>query len=391
MLIYEYQAKEILRQLGIKIPSGEVGQNSKEIIEIVKKLSPPVVLKAQVLSGGRGKAGGIILLKNQEEAEYRIQDLIGKKLFTNQTGTEGLEVRKILVEKAIKMAKEFYLGLTVDRRKEKLAAIVSLKGGLEIEAVSQDNPELIKKEYFYPDTGLLSFQQRNLAYFLELQGDSFNLFLDYLEKLTDFFLTHDLKLLEINPLALTEDRELVAIDAKMDFDDGGLPRHQEISRLEDLSGVSAEEIEARQYHLNYLRMKGQIGCLVNGAGLAMATMDLIKLFGGEPANFLDIGGGVTEEAVGKAFEILIKDVQVKVALINIFGGIVRCDLVAKGITDYAKKISLKKPVVARLEGTKVIEGKKILSESGLPFYLVDDFEKAAELAVSLSQKSNNSG
>lgn len=385
MLIHEYQAKEFLKHLGIKIPEGGVAETPEKVREIAEELLVPVILKSQVLSGGRGKAGGIIIARNPEEAEASARNLFGKKLITGQSGNRGLTVRKILVEKTLKIKREIYLGLTVDRRNEGVAAIVSSEGGMEIEELARSNPELIKKEYLSPETGLLPFQGRNLAYFLELQNGAFNTFIEYLRKLTGFFLSHDLKLLEINPLILTEEDELVAADAKMDFDDCSLFRHPEIAALEDLSEASPQEIEACHFHLNYIKMDGHIGCLVNGAGLAMATMDIIKYFGGEPANFLDIGGGVTEEAVSKAFEILIEDPQVTSALINIFGGIVRCDLVAKGIVASARKVSLKKPVVVRMEGTNVAEGKKILEESGLPFHFVNNFEEAARLAVALSR------
>lgn len=385
MLIHEYQGKEFLRRLGIKVPAGKLASSPEEVKEIALQLSGPVILKSQVLSGGRGKAGGIIFARNAEEAGAAAQNLFGKKLITTQSGQRGLTVKKILVEKALKIKREIYLGLTVDRKKESLAFMVSPAGGMEIEEISRTDPGLIKKEYFSPELGLLSFQARNLTYFLELPENQFLTFIEYLKKLTDFFLTHDLKLLEINPLVLSEEEELFAADVKMDFDDCSLFRQPEISALEDLSDFSQQEIEARRFHLNYLKMDGNIGCLVNGAGLAMATMDIIKYFGGQPANFLDIGGGVTEEAVSKAFEILIEDPQVISALINIFGGIVRCDLVARGIVSAAQKVSQQKPVVIRMEGTNIEEGKKILEESGLPFYFVNQFEEAARLAVTLSK------
>ncbi|MCI4445538.1 MAG: ADP-forming succinate--CoA ligase subunit beta [Candidatus Aminicenantes bacterium] len=385
MLIHEYQAKDFLKKLGIKIPGGSVACNQDEAIKIIEVLGLPVVLKGQILSGGRGKAGAIVLANSLEEAIKSAKNLFGKKITTSQLGNRTFIVKKILVEKALNIKKEFYLGFTLDRKKETLTAMVSSAGGMEIEEVARIHPELLKKECFYPESGLLPFQVRNLAYFLEVPDVVFATLADYLIKLSEFFLKYDLRLLEINPLVLTEKNELVAVDAKMDFDDSGLSRHPEIASLEDITELSPEEIEARRYQLNYLKMNGSIGCLVNGAGLAMATMDIIKYFGGQPANFLDIGGGVTEEAVSKAFEILIKDDQVHSALVNIFGGIVRCDLVARGVVASARKISLQKPVVVRMEGTNVAEGKKILQESGYPLHFVDNFEEAAKMAVFLSQ------
>ena len=385
MLIHEYQAKDFLKKLGIKIPGGSVACNQDEAIKIIEVLGLPVVLKGQILSGGRGKAGAIVLANSLEEAIKSAKNLFGKKITTSQLGNRTFIVKKILVEKALNIKKEFYLGFTLDRKKETLTAMVSSAGGMEIEEIARIHPELLKKECFYPESGLLPFQVRNLAYFLEVPGVVFATLADYLIKLSEFFLKYDLRLLEINPLVLTEKNELVAVDAKMDFDDSGLSRHPEIASLEDITELSPEEIEARRYQLNYLKMNGSIGCLVNGAGLAMATMDIIKYFGGQPANFLDIGGGVTEEAVSKAFEILIKDDQVHSALVNIFGGIVRCDLVARGVVASARKISLQKPVVVRMEGTNVAEGKKILQESGCPLHFVDNFEEAAKMAVFLSQ------
>lgn len=386
MIIYEYQAKEFLRSLGISVPPGQLATSPDEAREIAVNLSPPVIIKAQVLAGARGKAGGILKARTAEEAESLAMTLLGKKLVTAQSGKQGLTVRKVLVEKAIDLKKEIYLGLAVDRKNEALVAMVCRKGGLEIEELSRSRPDLIKKITFLPDEGLKTFQARQLAYFLELEDTLANGLTQDLKQLSRFFIENDLKLLEINPLALTADDQLVALDARMEFDDYGLARHPSIASLLDYQAESQAEKEARNYRLNYLRLDGQIGCLVNGAGLAMATIDIIQHFGGRPANFLDIGGGVTEEAVSKAFELLMSDEQVISALINIFGGIVRCDLVARGIVNQARKLSLKKPVVIRLEGTNVVEGKKMLEESGLPFHFAPDFEQAARLAVSLAGK-----
>lgn len=384
MIIYEYQAKEILRQLGLSVPRGQVAASPAKARNIAASLSPPVIIKAQVLAGGRGKAGGILKARTAAEAESLTRNLLGSKLITAQTGNRGLAVRKVLVEKVINLKRELYLGLAVDRKNETLVAMVSPQGGLEIEELSRSRPELIKKIVFWPDEGLRLYQARQLAYFMGLEEAATKRLTQDLKQLSRFFIDNDLKLLEINPLALTEDNQLVALDARMEFDDYGLARHPELVSLEDYDYESPPEKEARIYRLNYLRLDGQIGCLVNGAGLAMATMDLIQHCGGQPANFLDIGGGVTEEAVSKAFEILISDERVVSALINIFGGIVRCDLVARGVVSQARKLSLKKPVVVRLEGTNVNEGKKILEESGLPFHFSEDFEQAARLVVSLA-------
>ncbi|MGQ9801102.1 MAG: ADP-forming succinate--CoA ligase subunit beta [Candidatus Saccharicenans sp.] len=384
MIIHEYQAKEFLRQLGLSIPPGQLAASPAEARNIAASLSTPVIIKAQVLAGGRGKAGGILKARTAAEAESLTRNLLGSKLITVQTGNRGLTVRKVLVEKVIDLKRELYLGLAVDRKNETLVAMVSPQGGLEIEELSRSRPDLIKKIVFWPDEGLRLYQARHLAYFLGLEEAVAKRLTQNLKQLSHFFIDNDLKLLEINPLALTEDNQLVALDARMEFDDYGLARHPELVSLEDTYDESQPEKEARIYRLNYLRLDGQIGCLVNGAGLAMATMDLIQHFGGQPANFLDIGGGVTEEAVSKAFEILISDERVVSALINIFGGIVRCDLVARGVVSQARKLSLKKPVVVRLEGTNVVEGKKILEKSGMPFHFSPDFERAARLAVSLA-------
>jgi len=386
VLIHEYQAKEILKQLGIPVPEGKLAGSAAEARQITLNLSPPVILKAQVLSGGRGKAGGILKAKSPEEAEFLAQSLLGQKLATAQSGNQSLLVRNILIEKAVNLKKEFYLSLAVDRLNETLMVIVSQQGGIEIEESARSRPELIKKIIFSPEEGLRSYQARQLAYFLDLEETGVKEFVFYLKQLGHFFVENDLKLLEINPLALTEDNRLIAIDARMDFDDYGLVRHPDIASLYDYHSESEQEREARKFKMNYLKMSGNIGCLVNGAGLAMATMDIIQYFGGQPANFLDIGGGVTEEAVSKAFEILISDEQVTAALVNIFGGIVRCDLVARGVVNAARRISRQKPVVVRLEGTNVAEGKKILEQSGLPFYFASGFEPAAKLAVSLAGK-----
>lgn len=384
MLIHEFQAKNFLQGLGWKIPAAALAQSAKEAGLLARELGCPVMLKAQVLAGGRGKAGGVLKAATPEEAERLASGLLGSRLITAQTGSQGLPVNRLLVEKAISLNKEYYCGLAVDRRNETLVAIASRQGGLNIEELSGSRPELIKKIFFNPDEGLKHFQARQLAYFLELPEKLIRDFVVRLKRLSEFFLENDLKLLEINPLAWSDDDQLLAVDARMEFDDCSLARHPELAALRDESQENELEKRARMFGLNYLKMNGGIGCLVNGAGLAMATMDIIQHFGGQPANFLDIGGGVTEEAVSQAFELLLSDSQVIAALINIFGGIVRCDLVARGVLAAASRISLNRPVVVRLEGTNVAEGRRILEESGLPFIFAADFEQAARLAVELS-------
>ena len=386
MLIHEFQAKSFLKELGWEIPASGLAETAREARQLAGELSCPVVLKAQILAGGRGKAGGILKASTPEEAELLASKLLGTRLVTAQTGSQGLPVTRLLVEKALYLRKEYYFGLTVDRNKESLVAIVSRQGGLNIEELSESEAGLINKIFFQLDDGLKNFQARQLAYFLELSDNLIKDFVARTRLLVGFFIENDLKLLEINPLAVTEDNRLTAVDARMEFDDCSLARHPELSALREGGQENELEKEARQYGLNYIKMNGHIGCLVNGAGLAMATMDIINHFGGQPANFLDIGGGVTEEAVSRAFEILLLDSQVRSALINIFGGIVRCDLVARGVVTAARHISLNRPVVVRLEGTNVAEGRKILEESGLPFTFAQDFEQAARLAVELSRK-----
>lgn len=385
MLIHEFQAKKILKEIGLMVPDGQIAETVEEVGKIASSLGFPVVLKAQILAGGRGKAGGIRTAKTKEEAELIAGELLNRRLVTSQTGQQGKLVTRILVEKAQEIKREIYFGLALDRHNERLTALACRQGGVEVEHISRTNPDMIKQEPFWPETGLYGFQIRSLSGFLGLSGNILKVFTQYVINLVRYFLSHDLKLLEINPLFITADDKLVVGDIKMDFDDSGLLRHPEIAGLEDLSDLSPEEVRARKSGLNYLKMEGNIGCLVNGAGLAMATMDIIKYFGGQPANFLDIGGGVTEEAVSEAFGILLTDKEVKSALVNIFGGIVRCDLVARGMVSAAGRISLSKPVVVRLEGTNVEEGKRILEESNLPFYFISDFEEAARKAVKLSQ------
>ena len=385
MKIHEYQAKQILQKHGVPIPQGEVTDNPSKAREIAEKIGPKVVLKAQVHAGGRGKGGGIKLVGNPQEAEKTAKEMIGMTLVTHQTGPEGKLVKRILVEEALDIDKELYIGIVIDRAKEAPVVMASSEGGMEIEKVAAETPELIFKEYINPATGFLSFQARNLAFKLGLAGDTFKQAVKFIMSLYRAFEATDASLAEINPLLVTKQGNVLALDAKMNFDDNALPRHPDIKEMRDLDEEEPLEVEASKFNLNYIKLDGNVGCMVNGAGLAMATMDIIMHSGGMPANFLDVGGGVSEEAVQNAFKILVSDKDVKAALINIFGGIVRCDLVASGIVKAAKELSLDVPMVVRLEGTNVEEGKKILEESGLSFHPAGTMKEAAEKVVPLAK------
>jgi succinyl-CoA synthetase beta subunit len=386
MKIHEYQAKKILDKYGVQIPQGEVADTPAKAREITEKIGPKVVLKAQVHAGGRGKGGGIKLASNPEEAEKIAEEMIGMTLVTHQTGPEGKLVKRILVEEALDIAQELYIGIVIDRAREEPVVMASSEGGVEIEKVAAETPELIFKEYINPATGFVPFQARKLAFKLGLEGDILKQGVKFIMALYKTFQATDASLAEINPLLITEQGNVLALDAKMNFDDNALPRHPDIQEMRDLDEEAPLEVEASKYNLNYIKLDGNVGCMVNGAGLAMATMDIIMHSGGMPANFLDVGGGVSEEAVKNAFKILVSDADVKAALINIFGGIVRCDLVAGGIVKAAKEVGLKVPMVVRLEGTNVEQGKNILQESGLSFHSVESMKEAAEKVVPLAQQ-----
>jgi succinyl-CoA synthetase beta subunit len=386
MKIHEFQAKKILGQYGVQIPRGDVADTPARAREIAEKIGPRVVVKAQIHAGGRGKGGGIKVAQNPSDAENTAGQMIGMTLVTHQTGPEGKVVRKVLVEEALDIERELYLGIVIDRAREAPVVMASPAGGVEIEKVAAETPELIFKEYINPATGFLSFQARNLAFKLGLQGESFKQGVRFLSSLYKAFEATDASLAEINPLIVTKQGNILALDAKMNFDDNALSRHPEIMQMRDLGEEERLEVEASKFNLNYIKLDGNVGCMVNGAGLAMATMDIIMHSGGMPANFLDVGGGVSEEAVKNAFKILVSDKDVKAALINIFGGIVRCDLVAGGIVKAAKEVGLKVPMVVRLEGTNVELGKKILAESGLSFHTAETMREAAEKVVPLAQK-----
>jgi len=386
MKIHEYQAKQILKKHDVQIPQGDVAETPSKARQIAEKIRSKVVLKAQVHAGGRGKGGGVKLTENPQEAEKIAKEMIGMTLVTHQTGPEGKLVRSILVEEALDIARELYIGVVIDRAKEAPVVMASPEGGVEIEKVAAETPELIFKEYVNPATGFLPFQARNLAFKLRLEGDTHKQGVKFIMRLYRAFEATDASLAEINPLLITEQGNVLALDAKMNFDDNALPRHPEIREMRDLDEEDPLEVEASTFNLNYIKLDGNVGCMVNGAGLAMATMDIIMHSGGMPANFLDVGGGVSEDSVKNAFKILVSDKDVKAALINIFGGIVRCDLVANGIVKAAKEFGINVPMVVRLEGTNVELGKKILEESGLSFYPAETMREAAEKVVPLAKQ-----
>ncbi len=384
MKIHEYQAKEILKKFGVAVPKGRVAFTAEEAVEIAKEIGGSAwVVKAQIHAGGRGKAGGIKLAKSIEEVYDYAKNMIGSKLVTYQTGPEGKIVRKVLVEEALNIQKELYVGVTLDRSTSRNVVMVSSEGGVEIEQVAMESPEKILKEYVDPKVGFIPYQARRLAFGLGLDGEAFKNAVKFLLALYKAYEETDASLAEINPLVLTTDGQVLALDAKMNFDDNALFRHPEIVEMRDIDEEDPLEVEASKYNLNYIRLNGNVGCMVNGAGLAMATMDLIKLAGGEPANFLDVGGGAKTETVEQGFRIILSDTNVKAILINIFGGIVRCDRVAMGVVEAAKKVGVNVPVVIRLEGTNAEEGARILKESGLNFIVANGFKDAAEKVVNV--------
>jgi succinyl-CoA synthetase beta subunit len=383
MKIHELQGKRILAKFGVRVPRGDVAATPAEARAIAERIGPRVVVKAQIHAGGRGKGGGVKVAATPAEAEALAARMIGMQLVTHQTGPEGKRVQRVLVEEALDIARELYLGLVIDRAREAAVVMASTEGGVEIEKVAAETPERIFKEYVDPAVGLLAFQARKLAFRLGLEGEALKQGQRFIASLYKAFEGTDASLAEINPLLVTKQGDVLALDAKMNFDDNALGRHPDIQALRDLDEESPLEVEASKFNLNYIKLDGSVGCMVNGAGLAMATMDIIKYAGGMPANFLDVGGGVTEEAVTNAFRILVSDPDVKGALINIFGGIVRCDMIASGVVKAAKALGTKIPVVIRLEGTNVEQGKRILAESGLAFSAADGMKEAAERIVGL--------
>jgi succinyl-CoA synthetase beta subunit len=379
--IHEYQAKEILKKYGVAVPRGRVAFTPEEARKIAEELGGKVVVKAQIHAGGRGKAGGVKLAGSPEEAEKIARELIGKVLVTHQTGPEGKEVRKVLIEETMDIQRELYAGVVLDRSRSQLVFMVSTEGGVEIEKVAAETPEKILKEYVDPAVGLQPFQARKMAYGLQLEGDQVKNGVKFLMALYNAYVSSDASLAEINPLVVTKDGRVLALDAKINFDDNALYRHPDFADLRDLNEEDPLEVEASKYNLNYIKLDGNVGCMVNGAGLAMATMDIIKLAGGEPANFLDVGGGASAETVENGFRIILSDKNVQAVLINIFGGIVRGDRVATGVVEAATKVGVNVPVVVRLQGTNAEEGAKILRESGLDFIVAKDLKDAAEKVV----------
>jgi succinyl-CoA synthetase beta subunit len=381
MKIHEFQAKEILKRYGVPVPEGGVASTAKEARKVAEGLGGTVVVKAQIHAGGRGKGGGIKLSKNPEEAESNAEKIIGMTLVTPQTGPEGSLVQKVLVEEGMDIQKELYLGVVIDRATNRPTIMVSEAGGMEIEEVAAATPEKILKETVDPLLDLKPYQARNLAFGLNLPVELVSAGVKFIQSLYKCFEEMDCSLAEINPLVLTGDGRLLALDAKMNFDDNALWRHKDVAEMRDLNEEEPLEIEASKYNLNYIKLDGNVGCMVNGAGLAMATMDIIKLAGAEPANFLDVGGGATQEMVENAFQILMSDENVEAVLINIFGGILRCDVLANGVVEAVKKVQVNVPVVVRLEGTNVEQGREILETSGLKFTVATGMADAAEKVV----------
>ncbi|MBF0110760.1 MAG: ADP-forming succinate--CoA ligase subunit beta [Magnetococcales bacterium] len=382
MNIHEYQAKEILAKFGVAVPRGRVAFTPEEAEKAATELGSKVfVVKAQIHAGGRGKGGGVKVVKSVAEVKSEAQRMLGMTLVTKQTGPKGKEVKRIYVEEGCNIARELYLGMVIDRATSRVTMMASTEGGMEIEEVAARSPEKILKEAIDPAIGFQGFQARNLCFGLGLEGKQVNKAVSFMTALYKAFVATDASLAEINPLVVTGDGDIIALDAKMNFDSNALFRHKDILALRDLNEEDPKEIEASKFELNYITLEGNIGCMVNGAGLAMATMDLIKLKGGSPANFLDVGGGATTENVTNAFKLILSDPSVKCILVNIFGGIMRCDVIAEGIVIAAKQLNIHVPVVVRLEGTNVDLGKKILSESGLAIIAASNFDDAATKAV----------
>jgi succinyl-CoA synthetase beta subunit len=381
MNIHEYQAKEILKRYGVPVPRGKVASTPEEAKAAAAELGGRCVVKAQIHAGGRGKGGGVKLAKSPEEAEQIAAGMLGKTLITHQTGPEGRQVRKVLIEQGVNIEREIYLGMVLDRAQARVTMISSSEGGVEIEQVAAKHPEKILKEVIDPAVGLQPFQCRRLAFALGVSDEVVGKMVAMMQALYRAFDECDCSIAEINPLILTQEGQVMALDAKMNFDSNAMFRQKDILALRDLSEEDPREIEASKYDLSYISLEGNIGCMVNGAGLAMATMDIIKLCGGEPANFLDVGGGATKERVSQAFKIILSDARVRGVLINIFGGIMRCDVLAQGVVDAARELSINIPLVVRMEGTNVELGRKILADSGLAIISAETMAEAAEKIV----------
>ena len=382
MNIHEYQAKEVLRGFGVPVPKGIAAFTVEEAVAAAKQLPGPVwVVKAQIHAGGRGKGGGVKVVKSIEDVEKEARRMLGMTLVTHQTGPAGRLVKRLYIEDGSAIDRELYLSALVDRATSRVAFIVSTEGGMDIEEVAHKTPEKIQTFQIEPAVGYSPYVGLDIATALKLKGDQAKQIGKLVQSLYTAFLAKDMSLLEINPLVVTKDGNVICLDAKMNFDDNALFRHKDIVALRDLDEEDPAEVEASKYDLNYVKLDGEIGCMVNGAGLAMATMDIIKLYGSEPANFLDVGGGATKEKVTAAFKIIVSDPHVKGILVNIFGGIMKCDIIAEGIVAAAREISLNVPLVVRLEGTNVELGKKILADSGLPIVSGNDLADAAQKIV----------
>ena len=385
MKIHEYQAKGILAKYGVAVPKGEEAATFEEAVAVARKLfaegAPGVVVKAQIHAGGRGKGGGVKVAKTREDAELHAKNILGMTLVTHQTGPQGQKVQRLLLEETADIDRELYLGIVLDRGTGKLVFMASQAGGMEIEEVAAKTPEAIFKETIDPAVGFCAWQARKLAFALGLTPMQINQAVTFFQSLYNAFIETDASLVEINPFITTKDGRLFALDAKINFDDNGLFRHKDLVGLRDISEEDPLEVEASKYGLNYIKLDGNVGCMVNGAGLAMSTMDIIKYAGGSPANFLDVGGGANAEQVTRAFEILLSDKHVRAVLINIFGGILRVDTLAQGVVEAAKKTNINLPIVLRLEGTNVEQGREILKKSGLNFIVAETMKDAAEKVV----------
>jgi len=383
--IHEYQAKAILAEYGVPVPRGEMATTAQEAGEIARRLGGTVVVKAQIHAGGRGKGGGVKVVKNADDAENVAKHMLGMQLVTHQTGPQGQKVGRVLIEQGLQIERELYFGLLIDRSAQCPVMMASRAGGMDIEEVAEKTPELIVREYIDPAIGVGGFQARKLAFGIGLEGPQVAKAVKVISALYDAFVGTDASLVEINPLIVTAGGDLLALDAKVTFDDNAMFRHAAFKDLRDLSEEDPLEIEASKFSLNYIRLDGNIGCMVNGAGLAMATMDIIKLAGGEPANFLDVGGGANAEQIRNAFKILMSDKNVKAVLINIFGGILRCDILAAGVIAAVKELGVPVPIVIRMKGTNVEQGNQMLRDSGLNFATADSMNDAADTVVKLAQ------
>ncbi|WP_438971711.1 ADP-forming succinate--CoA ligase subunit beta [Methylophaga sp.] len=389
MNLHEFQAKQLFNRYGVPTPQGQAVTEAAQARQAAELLAGERwVVKAQVHTGGRGKAGGVKVVNSLDDVEAAAMSMLGQQLVTHQTTADGLPIHQVLVEKPTDIVREIYLAVLLDRSSQRIVFMISAEGGMDIEAVAEDTPEAILNLYVDPIVGLQSYQCRRAGFFLGLTGTAFKQLQQIMQSLYQLFIENDASQVEINPLVVTNDGELLAVDAKINLDDNGLFRHPDLAEMFDPTQEDDAEVIAREYGLNYISLDGNVACMVNGAGLAMATMDLIQKEGGEPANFLDVGGGTTAERVAEAFKLILSDTKVKSILVNIFGGIVRCDLIAKGIIQAAKEVDLTLPVVVRLEGTNAEQGRELLANSQMSIYAAQDLTDAARKAVAAAQESN---